>query len=228
MRLVLFDVDGTLLLARGAGRRALTRALVEVYGTAGTMEHYDLRGKTDMAVVHEVLEAAGVPRAGVAALRERCFEVYARRLADEIGNGLAVETLPGVASLIQRLTEAGALLGLLTGNTEAGAHIKLAPTGLRPYFRTGAYGCEDLDRRRLAALAVERAGTVARQGFRPGDVVVVGDTPHDVDCARAVGAVAVAVATGQVAREELLAARPDLLFDSFADAERAAAALLSA
>ena len=89
-------------------------------------------------------------------------------------------------------------------------------------------GTDTTDGGSEADSSVKRAGTVARQGFRPGDVVVVGDTPHDVDCARAVGAVAVAVATGQVAREELLAARPDLLFDSFADAERAAAALLSA
>jgi len=226
VRLVLFDVDGTLLLARGAGRRALSRALVEVFGTAGDLDGYDLRGTTDRQVVHDVLTATGLPPARVEADLERCFLTYARCLAEEIGDGSGVLVLPGVATLVPRLADRGALLGLVTGNTEAGARIKLAPTGLWPYFRTGAYGSERLDRRQLGVLAARRAAALAGREFRSEHVVLVGDTPHDVDCARALGATAVAVATGQVPRAELARAAPDLLFDDFADVDRALGLLL--
>jgi phosphoglycolate phosphatase-like HAD superfamily hydrolase len=227
VRLLLFDVDGTLLLARGAGRRALARALEEVFGTAGDLDAYDLRGKTDLQVVHDVMMAAGVPSAAVARGMARCFWTYARRLREEIGDGRGVQVLPGVPELLGRLRDAGALLALLTGNTEEGARIKLHPTGLLPLFRTGAYGSDDPDRRRLAALAAGRAQALAGRAFAPRDVVVVGDTPHDIDCARAFGAVAVAVATGQVSRDELAAASPDLLFDDFSDFDRIASDLLA-
>jgi phosphoglycolate phosphatase-like HAD superfamily hydrolase len=226
MRLVLFDVDGTLLLARGAGRRALGRALVEVFGTAGALDRYDLRGTTDVKLVHDVLAGTDLAPARIEAGLERCFECYARHLTLEIGDGAGVQVLPGIAALVPRLEHAGALLGLLTGNTEAGARIKLGPTGLWPYFRTGAYGSEHRDRRCLGPLAVGRAAALAGREFPPDRMVVVGDTTHDVDCARALGAMAVAVATGQVSREELARAEPDLLFDDFADVERAAALLL--
>jgi phosphoglycolate phosphatase-like HAD superfamily hydrolase len=226
VRLVLFDVDGTLLLARGAGRRALGRALVDVFGTAGDLDGYDLRGTTDTKLVHDVLGATGLARARVEADLPRCFEAYARHLTQEIGDGAGVALLPGIAALVPRLHAGGALLGLLTGNTEAGARIKLGPTGLWPYFRTGAYGSEHSDRRCLGPLAASRAALLAGCEFPPERVVVVGDTTHDVDCARAFGAVAVAVATGQVPREDLARAAPDHLFDDFSDVERAAALLL--
>jgi phosphoglycolate phosphatase-like HAD superfamily hydrolase len=227
VRLLLFDVDGTLLLARGAGRRALARALADVFGTAGELDAYDLRGKTDLEVVHDVMMGAGVPPPAIAAGMRRCFETYARRLREEIGDGRGVQVLPGVPALLDRLRQAGAVLALVTGNTEDGARIKLGPTGLLPLFRTGAYGSDDRDRRRLPGLAADRARALAGRPFAGREVVVVGDTPHDIDCARAFGAVAVAVATGQVSRGELAAAAPDLLFDDFADFERIAAQLLA-
>jgi phosphoglycolate phosphatase-like HAD superfamily hydrolase len=227
VRLLLFDVDGTLLLARGAGKRALARALEEVFGTAGELGAYDLRGKTDLRVVHDVMEGAGVPRGVVASEIARCFRAYARHLREEIGDGRGVRVLPGVPGLLGRLRDAGALLALLTGNTEDGARIKLGPTGLLPLFQTGAYGSDDPDRRCLAPLAAGRAQALSGRAFSPREVVVVGDTPHDVDCARAFGAVAVAVATGGVSRNDLAAASPDLLFDDFADFERAAPAILA-
>jgi len=153
-RLVLFDIDGTLLLARGAGRRALTAALRDVYGTAGDIDGYNLGGQTDPRIVFDVLEAAGLAREHVHARIDDCFEAYARGLAAEIGDGRDVITLPGIADLVRRLHgDAGVLLGLLTGNIEAGAHIKLEPTGLRPYFRLGAYGSDHHDRRQLPSLA---------------------------------------------------------------------------
>jgi phosphoglycolate phosphatase len=119
-----------------------------------------------------------------------------------------------------------ALVGLLTGNIEAGARIKLEPTGLRPYFRLGAYGSDHLDRRQLPSLAARRAQALTGQSFEPEQVVVIGDTPHDIECARHFGAVAVAVATGQYTREALESERPDLLFDNFSDVDDALSKLL--
>jgi len=226
MRLILFDVDGTLLSARGAGRRALKRAFERVFGTAGGFDQYDLRGKTDTRIVFEVLEGAGLPRDRVKERLDEFFEEYARGLVAEIGDGRDVVTLPGIAPLVHRLGQAdGLLLGLLTGNIEEGARIKLAPTGLWPYFLVGAFGSDHPDRRRLPSLAARRAQARVGHAFRPEEVLVVGDTPLDIECARAFGAVAVAVATGQHTREELLAEGPDLFFDDFADVERAAALL---
>ena len=227
MRLVLFDIDGTILTARGAGRRALAAALLEVYGTAGELDRYDLRGRTDPRIVFDLMEGAGLARAAVRERLDDCFEAYARGLAAEVGDGRGVVTLPGIAELVRRLDIAPeALVGLLTGNIEAGARIKLEPTGLRPYFRLGAYGSDHLDRKQLPSLAARRAQALTGRGYRPDEVVVIGDTPHDVECARHFGAVAVAVATGQYARESLEAERPDLLFDDFSDVDAALRRLL--
>jgi phosphoglycolate phosphatase len=228
VRLVLFDIDGTILTARGAGRRALAAALSLVYGTEGDIERYDLRGRTDWRIVFDLMEGAGLTREAVRERLDDCFEAYARRLAAEIGDGGGVVTLPGVAELVRRLDgEAGALLGLLTGNIEVGARIKLEPTGLRHYFRVGAYGSDHLDRRELPSLAARRAQALVGIGFRPDEVLVIGDTPRDIECARHFGAVAVAVATGLYARHELEAEQPDLLFDDFSDVDSALARLLS-
>jgi phosphoglycolate phosphatase len=228
VRLVLFDIDGTLVIAKGAGRRALGRALEGVYGTAGAIEGYDFRGKTDPRIVRDLMGGAGLAPEVIRGGLDACFEAYARGLVDEIGDGQCVTVLPGVAELVRRLdaTES-VLLGLLTGNIEEGARIKLAPTGLWPYFRTGAFGSDDADRRRLPSLATRRAQALTGIRFRPEDVLVIGDTPLDIECARAFGAVAVAVATGFHPYAELQAEKPDLLFESFADAEAVAARLLA-
>ena len=227
MRLILFDIDGTILVARGAGRRALALALEAVYGTAGSLHSYDLRGATDPRIVFDVMEGAGLGREMVRARLDDCFEAYARGLAAEIGDGANVVTLPGITDLVQRLhADADVLLGLLTGDIEAGARIKLEPTGLSPYFRLGAYGSDHLDRRQLPSLAARRAHALVGVPFAPEQVVVIGDTPRDIECARHFGAVAVAVATGQFTRAALEAERPDLLFDDFADVEDALARLV--
>src|SRR5262245_24211266 len=228
MKLVLFDIDGTLLTARGAGRRALGRALAATYGTAGRLDGYDFRGRTDRRIVADLMAEAGVAPRRVQARMRACFEAYALALAEEIGDGALVRLLPGVGELVRRLGEdPDVVLGLVTGNTHDGARIKLSPTGLWPVFLTGAYGSEHSDRRRLPGLAARRARALTGHAFRPGDVLVLGDTPLDVECARAFGAVAVAVATGQYSRDDLAGARPDLLFDTFADVDATLQALRS-
>jgi phosphoglycolate phosphatase-like HAD superfamily hydrolase len=228
MKLVLFDVDGTLLTARGAGRRALKRALEGVFGTSGALAGYDMSGKTDPRILFDLMEGAGLDRAAVKERVDQYFGVYARALDEEIGDGRDVVAMPGVLELVPRLARAEhVVLGLLTGNIEAGARIKVAPTGLLPYFALGAYGSDDPDRRCLPSVAARRAHAQLGRAFAPADVIVIGDTPHDVDCARAFGAAAVAVCTGRFSRAQLVAERPDLIFDDFSDVEHAARALLA-
>lgn len=227
MKLVLFDIDGTLITSRGAGRRAMRAAFERVFGTPGGIDHYDLRGRTDTRIVHDVMGAEGWEPARVTERLDDFFEAYVGGLVAEIGDGQGVVTLPGVTAVVERLAgSADVVLGLVTGNIEAGARIKLGPTGLWPRFRIGAYGSDHMDRRRLPSLAARRAHALLGREFPPADVVVIGDTPHDVDCARACGAVAVAVATGQYPREALLADRPDHFFQDLSDTDQVLRALL--
>ena len=227
MKLILFDVDGTLITSRGAGRRAMRTALERVFGSPGGIDEYDLRGRTDTRIVHDVMGALGWEAARIKERLDDFFEAYVAGLTGEIGDGRHVVTLPGVASVVERLAESPeTLVGLVTGNIEEGARLKLLPTGLWPRFRVGAYGSDHMDRRLLPSLAARRAHALVGHAFAPTDVVVIGDTPHDIDCARAFGAVAVAVTTGQYSREELLAERPDALFDDLGDVERVLATLL--
>jgi phosphoglycolate phosphatase-like HAD superfamily hydrolase len=227
MRVFLFDIDGTLIHGHGVGHRALVRAMRDVFGTAGTHEEYDWRGKTDPLIVRDLLRQAGIPEETVAARLPECFDRYVRHLEDSLADGHRIDVLPGIEKLLPALAECHeALIGLLTGNVKRGAIAKLRPTGLLPFFRVGAYGSDDPDRRRLPSVARERIRTLTGRDVDFADITVIGDTPLDVDCARACGARAVAVATGQHAISELAACDPDDVFPSFADVEAALRALV--
>jgi phosphoglycolate phosphatase-like HAD superfamily hydrolase len=226
VRLVLFDIDGTLLSARGAGRRALELALRDVFGTAGPIERYDFHGSTDLQIVRDLLGAAGIPGPQIAAGEGRLFARYAERLEAEMTAGEGVAVYPGVHVLVEGLGGLeGCVVGLCTGNVEAGARIKLRPTGLLPSFRLGAYGSDHADRRRLPPLAAARAEALVGRAFRGADLVVIGDTPRDIDCARAFGAASIAVATGRHTVSELEAHDPDHVFADLADTEHVLAAI---
>ena len=226
MRLFLFDVDGTLVTARGSGRVALARALASTYGTTGPIETYDFRGRTDQRIVRDLMRDAGLDDSRVAAGLRACFEAYVSELEALLGDGSRVTILPGVRELVRALAgRDDAVVGLLTGNIEAGARVKLAPTGLWDLFRVGAFGSDDLDRRRLPAVACERAHRLTGRRFAFEEVTIIGDTPLDVDCARACGAMAVAVATGFHPSADLKACAPDLLFPDFSDVAATLAAL---
>ena len=221
MQLFLFDIDGTLVTARGAGRTAFNRALVEVFGTVGPLEAtYDFRGRTDLSILYELMGAAGFPEEEIASRTEACFAAYVRELADVIGDGRRVEVLPGVPQLVRALAERDdAVVGLLTGNVEGGARIKLAPTGLWPLFQVGAYGSDHADRRCLPAIACARAEALVGRAFPFDRVTIIGDTPLDVDCARACGARAVAVATGFYPYDALQGCAPDVIFQDLGDVD---------
>jgi phosphoglycolate phosphatase-like HAD superfamily hydrolase len=228
VKLVLFDVDGTLLTASGAGRRALDRALRDVYGTAGPIDAYDFRGGTDPQIVRDLLRLADIGEEAIAAGEAALYRRYEALLEAEVGDGRGVSLYPGVRELVETLVaRADAVVGLLTGNIEAGARIKLRPTGLWPRFRLGAYGSDDADRTRLPRVAAGRAEALVGRAFGGPDTVIIGDTPRDIGCARAFGARAIAVATGWHSVEDLAVHRPDRVFVDFSDREPAIAAIFA-
>ncbi|HEY3186139.1 MAG TPA: HAD family hydrolase [Solirubrobacteraceae bacterium] len=227
-RLVLFDIDGTLVTSRGAGRRAMGQALVETFGATGPLGEYDFRGKTDLRIVRDLMGAAGIAPAQIQARLADCFAAYVRALEEAMATAV-IDVMPGIPALLRELAgREDVVLGLLTGNIEAGARVKLGPTGLLPYFRLGAYGSDDADRSCLPPIAAARAERLVGRPFSPDRIVVIGDTPLDVACARACGAVAVAVATGFHPMEDLVACAPDLLFADLADTADVLARLLPA
>ncbi|HET6342587.1 MAG TPA: HAD family hydrolase [Gemmatimonadota bacterium] len=214
-RLILFDIDGTLLTAGGAPRRAFRRALTEFFGTEGAAATDDFSGKTDPQIVYDLMTAAGFGDNHIAERIAAVFESYVAGLAVELETETGHRLLPGVSELVSRLAEdPRVVLGLVTGNVETGARLKLNHFGLWDRFRVGAFGSDDRERDRLPPIAVERARELTGRSFVGEEVVVVGDTPADVRCARAAGAISVAVATGPPGRDTLAASDPDFLLDS--------------
>lgn len=214
-RLILFDIDGTLLSAGGAPRRAFQRALNQFFGTDGAAATDDFSGKTDPQIVYDLMTAAGFGNNHIAERIAAVFESYVAGLAAELETETGHRLLPGVAELVPRLAEdPRVVLGLVTGNIETGARLKLDHFGLWERFRVGAFGSDDRDRDRLPRIAVERARELTGRSFVGEEVVVVGDTPADIGCARAAGAIAIAVATGPPGRHSLAASEPDFLLDS--------------
>jgi phosphoglycolate phosphatase len=218
-RLILFDVDGTLLSTAGQAGAALALAMRETFGTAGPIDGFSFAGKTDPQIVFELLGAAGLARAQVAPRLAEVFERYCERLARTL-SAANTRPLAGVVDLLDRLERhPDVAVGLLTGNIRRGAAVKLAAAGLDGRFTVGAFGSDGEDRNGLVAVARARAREAWHQDFAGPRTVVVGDAEGDVRCARAGGAVAVAVASGTTPRSALAALGPDVLLDSLAAPE---------
>lgn len=231
MRIALFDIDGTILLAHGAGRRAMERALHESVGSPGPGgQHY--AGKTDPQIVREALRHLGFTDAEVDAQLPAVLERYLGGLAMELESSThdVPAILPGVSALLDACEAHAAItLGLLTGNLLAGAERKLKAAGVDPRrFRFGAFGSDHEDRPTLAALARTRAAEHLRRDIDAAACVVIGDTPADVACGRAIGARTIAVATGNFALADLRACNPDALFEDLSDTAAVLEAILHA
>lgn len=222
-RLVLFDIDGTLLRARGLGRRSLERAFSERYGREGVFDGVVFHGRTDPDIVAEgVRRAGGVPE-DAAPLTARYLEHLETETAKE-----PPLVLPGVLAALDLLARTpGVVVGLVTGNVRRGAWIKLGRDGLRDRFAVGAFGDDSTDRAELVRLATRRAAEAGHVVAGPRSVFHVGDAETDVRAAQAAGAVAVAVATGGLSHEGLAALGPDHLFASLDPAERFVAEILA-
>lgn len=212
-RLVLFDVDGTLISTGGRAGAVFGAALREVFGTTGPIESYRWAGKTDPLIARELLAAAGVDAAIVEANLPRLFTRYLDGLRQVLVPG-SVTPLPGVVKLLDELVQRGVAVGLLTGNVAEGAQIKLRAAGLAHRFPFGAYGSDSADRNRLVPVALGRARQCFGRAFHPADTVVVGDAEADIRCARAGGARAVAVASSSTPAAALAALEPDALLST--------------
>ena len=227
--LVLFDIDGTLLLTAGAGRRAITAALADRLGEGDAWRRIRFDGKTDPQIVRELLEAAGDAAADDPDAVADICERYVGHLEAELERSPgATRLLPGVLLLLDRLEARGdVVLGLLTGNVVRGAGLKLRSGGLDPArFRVGAYGSDSAHRPDLPAIAAGRAAPLFGRVPAGETVVIVGDTPADVTCGRAIGARAVAVATGSYPVSVLRAAGARAAFDDLSDTDAVLDALL--
>src|SRR5438874_11336154 len=202
--LILFDIDGTLVLTGGAGLRAMNRACEDVVGHGKALDGIPVAGRTDWSILEDVMRLHD--RALDAGLFEDLRVRYVMHLRDEIerpGTG-AKAVMPGIRELLDALQErSDVALGLLTGNFLEGARIKLEHFDLWRYFRCGAFGDDSSDRNTLVPVAIARARACGIGGLGPEDVIVVGDTPHDIACALAVGATPVGVATGSYSVERL-------------------------
>jgi phosphoglycolate phosphatase len=210
---VLFDVDGTLISSGGAGAASWRMAFDDLYGVPGEIGKYTDAGMTEPEVATITFRDV----IGHDPTRQELARLMARRLhylPRTVAESRSFRVLPGVKETLDRLHEAGYLLGITTGGVEAAAHIKLARADLSHYFAFGGYGSDSKDRTELTRRAIERAGVLLGEPLDPSEVLVVGDTPHDVDAAHGAGAVAVGVATGRFSREELRDAGADHVLGS--------------
>lgn len=228
MRLLLFDVDGTLVRCGTQVRPILADALREVYGVARLeVDGYDFSGKTDQQIALELLALAGLDRRRAARGLDRLRDAYLKRLEARLDREL-MELLPGVEELLGALApRPDVSLGLLTGNWREGARIKLARFGLDRYFAFGAYGDDAVERSELLPVALDRAFRATGRRFAPADALIVGDSERDVACGRAHGVRVLAVTTGWTPAERLAAAGADRVVPSLAGlAEELAAPVL--
>lgn len=215
-KLVLFDIDGTLLRVGSVNRRVLADALIEVYGTEGSTGHHDFSGKMDGAIIYEVLKNAGLEHRQITERFDRARETYIA-LFRERTRPSDITLLEGVRELLDELSRLpGVHLGLLTGNFEKSGRHKLKLPGIDHYFPFGAFADDALLRTELPPIALDRAVRMTGTNFSPSEVVIIGDTEHDIRCARVLDARSIAVATGNFSMTELAAHNPGALFENFA------------
>ena len=214
--LVLFDIDGTLVRTGGAGEKAFARVCATQFGVPDGTAQLGFAGRTDRAIVREFFRRHGIEPAEANFCR--FFEAYVFIL-DELLRASRGEVLSGVRPMLRalRALEPAPIIGLLTGNIRLGAEIKLRHHGLWEEFATGGFADDDEDRNRIAAVARGRGERMAGRQFRGEEIVVIGDTPLDVACGRAIGARVLAVATGIFTVEQLETHQPDWLVGDLAE-----------
>jgi phosphoglycolate phosphatase-like HAD superfamily hydrolase len=215
--LLLWDIDGTLIASGGAGMRALQRALRKIFGIDGSLKDIEFAGRTDTWIMREVFrkfEIAATPQDF-----SRFFAGYLAELPAALNNPQA-RVLPGVREILSAVTRHGGIAqGLLTGNMQQGARLKLAYHGLWDYFAFGAFADDSEHRNELGAHAVRRALERHGVNFAADDIWVIGDTPHDIACGKHIGARTLAVGTGGCSMAQLLAHQPTAAVENLADTE---------
>lgn len=225
MRLLLFDIDGTLLKVHEGARTAVRQAVEQVIGQSVSLDGISFSGRTDPAIFREVLGKNGLQPSG--ALLSEVMEAYTEtaRMTIQSAN---VSSLPGTASILSIFANrTDVFLGLVTGNVEPIAFHKLQSVGLASHFSIGGFGSDHAHRSKLPGLAIDRANKVARHSLSVENTVVIGDTRHDIACAHEVGARSVAVCTGRYSSSDLKPHNPDLLLENLKNADEIAEKLLA-
>jgi phosphoglycolate phosphatase-like HAD superfamily hydrolase len=204
VKLLLFDVDQTLVSTGGAGLRALDRACRKILALESATEGINPSGKTDPAIVREILNRSGI-RSGLENHLDSVLESYLAFLREEVQTSEKYSVLPGIFQVLEDMSgRSDVMLGLATGNIEMGARVKLDRGGLNRYFAFGGFGSDSEHRAALVQKAAEAGARKYGSAILPDDVFVIGDTPLDVDAGRAAGFKTIGVATGRYSRDQLL------------------------
>ncbi len=227
MKLVLFDIDGTLLTDRGASREAFGEALHAVYGYDDDLSRYDFSGRTDPQIAHMVLRDAGFAAEEIDENIVALWDLYLAGLARN-ATPERVRVMPGMRELVAALHEHNDVaLALLTGNIERGARLKLGGALLNDYFAFGAFGSDSADRTELPPVAIRRANEHLGKHFEGSDVVIIGDSIYDVRCGVPYDATTIAVASGKTPADVLRAENPHYFFDDASDVNAVIDAILA-
>jgi phosphoglycolate phosphatase len=218
MRLVLFDIDGTLIRPSRIGSKVVAHALTDVFGSAGPIGHLNFAGKTDLAIILYLMMAEGLSEYEIRLnlpLVYQQMEVHAQRFFPQAG----LKAFPGIGDLLKQIGNSGRiLLGIQTGNINHTAQLKLQAAAIESeQFSIGAYGSDAIQRSDLIPIAWTRAKRKTGKSFTGEDTIVIGDTPADIDCAKVNGAISVAVATGSYSGADLAKSGPTYLLDNLVD-----------
>ena len=223
-KLVLFDIDGTLISDNGASREAFATALADVYGFRGDLRRYDFSGRTDPQIARMILYDDGRTDADINSQLPLFWQHYLGGLARNAPG--RVRMLPGIRALLDAVCADDHLtVALLTGNIEPGARLKLGAIGLNDTFAFGAFGSDSPRREELPPIAATRAADRTGHAFDGGDVVIIGDSIYDVRCGIPHGATTIAIASGKTSAETLRAENPDHFFESAEDVDGIMAAM---
>lgn len=218
MKIILFDIDGTILQTNGAGTRAANRAFENIYGIPEAMTRIDAAGKTDHMILQEIFMHE-LNREFSKEEAEELYKLYIPFLEEETGRS-ETTVMPGIPKLLENLSSrADMVLGVATGNIEQGAWIKLRSAGLDHHFDFGGFGSDSHIREHLILKALERAKDHIEENTEIKKTFVIGDTPYDINHGRAAGTTTVGVATGGYTREQLEEHNPDYLFDDLTNLE---------
>lgn len=219
-RLILFDIDETMISSDGAGRRAIARALAEKHAIAEEATRVPMSGKTDPQILMEIFTSQGMAKDTAQSYIGELIDCYLQYLDEEMEKSKTLILHEGVVDILDRLHQGEqSYLGLLTGNVEIGARKKLNFFDLNRYFEIGAYGSDSADRLELPQYAVERARDHFGLSFAPEEVWIIGDSVNDIACAHNYGAKVIAVNTGKTSWEELYARKPEHLLKSLKDTD---------
>ena len=223
--ILLFDIDGTLLSSAGAGKDALEKGMAAKFGVDHIVDGLSLSGRTDKGILHDLLRLHGIEH--TEASYETMMKAYLANLPECL-KSVQGKILPGIKTMLEDLkTRDDCAVGLLTGNLRAGAKIKLGHFGIFEHFEFGGFGDHHLDRDDVAREALGEIHTRFGKDFSTSKIWVLGDTPLDIKCARAIGAKVLAVATGWHTMKELESHGPDLLFEDLTHTEDVLKKMLS-